>query len=56
MLCCTKSFQSCLTLGNSWTIDYLAPLSMGLSRQEQSVFPCPPPGDLPDPGIKTMSL
>ena len=29
---------------------------MGLSRQEYwSGFPCPPPGDLPDPGIKLMS-
>ena len=30
-----------------------APLSMGFSRQEHwSGLPCPPPGDLPDPGIK----
>ena len=29
-----------------------APLSMGVSRQEHwSGWPCPPPGDLPDPGI-----
>ena len=29
---------------------------MGLSRQEYwSGLPCPPPGDLPDPGIETMS-
>ena len=29
------------------------PLSMGFSRQEYwSGLPCPPPGDLPDPGIK----
>ena len=34
-----------------------APLSMGFSRQEyQSGQPCPPPGDLPDPGIKLASL
>ena len=34
-----------------------APLSMGLSRQEYwSVLPCPPPGDLPDPGIKPRSF
>ena len=34
-----------------------APLSMGLSRQEyQNGLPCPPPGDLPDPGIKLESL
>ena len=30
---------------------------MGLSRQEYwSGLPCPPPGDLPDPGIEPVSL
>ena len=34
-----------------------ASLSMGFSRQEYwSGLPCPPPGDLPDPGIKPTSL
>ena len=34
-----------------------APLSMGFSRQEYwSGLPCPPPGDLPYPGIKPMSV
>ena len=34
-----------------------APLSMRFSRQEQwSGLACPPLGDLPDPGIKPMSL
>ena len=34
-----------------------APLSKGFSRQEYwSWLPCPPPGDLPDPGIKPTSL
>ena len=34
-----------------------APLSMGFSRQEHwSGLPCPPSGDLPDPGIKPASL
>ena len=33
------------------------PLSMGFSRQENwSGCPCPPPGDLPNPGIKPTSL
>ena len=33
-----------------------APLSMGSSRQEYwSGLPFPPPGDLPDPGIKPAS-
>ena len=34
-----------------------APLSMGFSRQESwTGLPCPPPGDLPNPGIKPSSL
>ena len=34
-----------------------APLSMGFPRQEYwSGLPCPPPGDLPKPGIKLPSL
>ena len=40
-----------------WTVGHQAPLSMGFSRQVyQSGLPYPPPGDLPDPGIKPMSL
>ena len=36
-----------------WTVACQAPLSMGFSRQEYwRGLPCPPPGDLPDPGIK----
>ena len=35
-----------------WTIARQAPLSMGFSRQEYwNGLPCPPPGDLPNPGI-----
>ena len=34
-----------------------APLFIGFSRQEYwSGLRCPPPGDLPDPGIKATSL
>ena len=36
-----------------WTIAQQAPLSMGFSRQEYwSGLICPPPGNLPDPGIE----
>ena len=53
----TKSPQSCLTLCDLWTVARQAPLSMGFSRQEYwSGLPCPPPGDLPDPGIEPASL
>ena len=39
-----------------WTVAHQAPMSMGFSRQEYwSGLPFPPPGDLPDPGIKPRS-
>ena len=35
------------------TVARQAPLSVGFSRQEHwGGLPCPPPGDLPDPGIE----
>ena len=40
-----------------WTIAHQAPLSMRFSWQEYwSELPCPPPGDLPNAGIKPVSL
>ena len=40
-----------------WIVAHQAPLSMGFSRKEYwSGLPFPPPGDLPDPGIKPKSL
>ena len=43
----------CVTL---WTAGHQVPLSMEFSRQEYwSGFSCPPPGDLPGPGIKPRS-
>ena len=40
-----------------WTVVHQALLSMGFSGQEYwSGLPCPPPRDLPDPGIKSTSL
>ena len=39
-----------------WTIARQAPLSMGFSGQEYwDGLPFLPPGDLPDPGIKSAS-
>ena len=54
MLNCFSRVRLCAT---PWTIACQAPLSMGFSRQEYwSGLPCPPPWDLPDPGIETTSL
>ena len=39
-----------------WTVALQALLPMGFSRQEHWCgLSCPPPGDLPDPGIKLAS-
>ena len=52
-----KLLQLCSTLWNLWTVAHQVPLSMGFSRQNYwGGLPFPPPGDLPNPGIKLMSL
>ena len=49
-------FSHVLLFATLWTVACQAPLSMGFSRQEYwSGLPCPPPGDLPDPGIELTS-
>ena len=54
MLSCLSRVQLCATL---WIVANQAPLSMGFSRQQSwSGLPCPPPGDLPDPGIERASI
>ena len=52
---------SCSVMSNSWRPHGLSPTRLlcpwGFSRQEfWSGLPCPPPGDLPNPGIKPTSL
>ena len=40
----------------AWAAARQAPLPTGFSRQEYwRGLPCPPPGDLPDPGIEPVS-
>ena len=55
---CDKLIQSCPTLfATLWTVARQAPVSMEFSRQEHwSGWPCPPPGNLPDPGIASTYL
>ena len=54
VLSCFSHVQFFMT---QWTVAHQAPLSMEFSRQEYwSGLPCPPPGDLSDPGIKPASL
>ena len=51
------SHFSCVQLfATIWATGDQAPLSTGFTRQEYcSGLPCPPPGDLPDPGIEPVS-
>ena len=54
MLRCFSSTRLCTTL---WIIRLQALLSMRFSRQENwSVLPCPPPRDLPNPGVEPEPL
>ena len=53
---CAQSLSRVRLFATPRTIICQAPLSMGFSRQEYwSRLPCPPPGDLPNPGIKPRS-
>ena len=53
---CVKSLSRVPLFSTLWTAAYQAPLSVGFFRQEYwSGLPFPPPGDLPNPGIKPVS-
>ena len=55
--CCVLSHSVMFNSATPWTVACQAPLSMRFSRQEDwGGLPCPPPGDLPNPGIKPRSL
>ena len=54
--CVLSHFSHVWLFATLWTIACQTPLSMGFSRKEYySEFPCPPPGDLPNPGIEPVS-
>ena len=55
-VCCMLSSALCDS-ATLWTVSHQALQSMGFSRQEYSSgLPCPPPGDLPNRGIGSVSL
>ena len=55
--CVLSHFSRVRLPATLWTVEHQTPLSMGFSRQEYwSGLLCPPPGDLPDPGIEPVSL
>ena len=54
--CVLSHFSRVRLFGTLWTVAYQAPLAIGFSRQEYwSGLLCPPPGDLPNPGIEPVS-
>ena len=55
-MCCAWSLSRAWLFATFQTVAHQAPLPMGFSRQEYwSGLPCPPPGDLPNPGIVPRS-
>ena len=57
-ICCAvlSRFSPIQLFASPWSTAHQAPLSMGFSRQEYwSGLPCPPPGDLPEPGVEPTS-
>ena len=56
-MCVSSRFSHVQLFAILWTVAHQAPLSMGFSRQEYwSGLPCPPPRDIPNPGIEPTSL
>ena len=56
-VCVCESLSRIRHFVTLWTVFHQAPLSMVFSKQKYwSGFPCPPPGDLPDPGFQFVSL
>ena len=55
--CMLSHFSHVQFFATLWTVARQTLLSMGFSKQEYwSGLPCPPPGDLPNPGIELTSL
>ena len=56
LLCILSRFSHVHLFSTPVDCSHQTSLSMGFSRQEYwSGLPCPPPGDLPNPGVETLS-
>ena len=54
---CAQPLSRVRLVVTPWTVAHQAPPYMGFSGEEYcSGLPCPPPGDLPDPGMEPTSL
>ena len=52
-----KSLSRARLFAAPWTVAFQAPLFMGFPRQEYwHGLPCPPAGDLPNPGTEPVPL
>ena len=55
-MCCAKVLSDVQLFVMPWTVAHQAPLSMEILQKEcWNRLPCPPPGDLLNPGIKPRS-
>ena len=55
--CLLSCFSHIWLFATLWTVAHQAPWSKGFSRQAYcNGLPCPPPEDLPDPGMEPKSL
>ena len=55
--CTLSHFSGIQLFVTLWTVAHQVPLSMGLYKEEYwAGLPCPPPGNLPNPGIEPASL
>ena len=55
LACVLHPFSRVRLFATLWTEACQAPLSMGFSRQKYCGLPYPLPGDLLDPGVKSVS-
>ena len=56
MLCCAQSLSRVQLFVNPWTVARQTPLSIGILQVRiLECVACPPPGDLPNPGIEPGS-
>ena len=56
-VCVLGSFSCVRLFATQWTVTCQAPLFMGFCKQEYwNSFPCPPPGDPPNPGMEPATL
>ena len=55
-VCTLSHFSDVQLFATLWTVAHQAPVHGFLQAEFCSGLPCPPPGDLPQPGIKPASL